>query len=229
MKKTLYVTGIFVLCIFFSCIKETKIDREKIGNCTDGVRNQGEEDVDCGQPCTPCMSCEDGIKNGGETGIDCGGSCMSCAPSCSLSPSSHEYTLFPPGISFSVSDNGSASGYFNPNQSEIEINFNSDPIMNSMTIYLKSGYNPLNFLSLNETMILRTVDNMSGTISSNNQVKIQYWGDIGFDSFYGSIKSGEAVYLTKVSATNLQVRCCGITGASSTSGNDKFSINVITP
>ncbi len=49
--------------------------------CYDHIKNQGEEGVDCGGPCSPCPSCHDGIKNQGEEGIDCGGPCLPC-PSC---------------------------------------------------------------------------------------------------------------------------------------------------
>lgn len=56
-------------------------------SCDDGLRNQGEEDVDCGGPCSPCPpkpTCEDGIQNQGEEQIDCGGPCVACArkPTC---------------------------------------------------------------------------------------------------------------------------------------------------
>jgi|GEM_PF-5023549 len=75
-------------------------------NCSDGIRNQGETDIDCGGPCPPCEegrgclrnvnclsgfcfkgicttpTCDDGIKNQGETGIDCGGPCLPCRPIC---------------------------------------------------------------------------------------------------------------------------------------------------
>ncbi|HVJ21963.1 MAG TPA: carbohydrate-binding protein [Polyangiaceae bacterium] len=49
------------------------------GTCSDGVKNQTETGVDCGGPCSPCISCSDGVKNGNETGVDCGGSCAACA------------------------------------------------------------------------------------------------------------------------------------------------------
>ncbi|MBK9256028.1 MAG: T9SS type A sorting domain-containing protein [Saprospiraceae bacterium] len=54
-----------------------------IGNCSDGIRNNGEDDVDCGGPCPPCAGilphpCFDGILNGNETAIDCGGDCLPC-------------------------------------------------------------------------------------------------------------------------------------------------------
>ncbi len=47
--------------------------------CFDGIRNQGEDDVDCGGPCVPCPTCRDGIMNQGEEGVDCGGPCPACA------------------------------------------------------------------------------------------------------------------------------------------------------
>jgi hypothetical protein len=49
--------------------------------CFDGIKNQGEEGIDCGGPCEPCATCFDGIKNQGEEGIDCGGPCEPC-PTC---------------------------------------------------------------------------------------------------------------------------------------------------
>ncbi len=49
--------------------------------CYDGIRNQGEEGIDCGGPCPPCPTCYDGIQNQGEEGIDCGGPCPPC-PTC---------------------------------------------------------------------------------------------------------------------------------------------------
>ncbi|GGW47223.1 hypothetical protein [Arenibacter certesii] len=53
---------------------------DAIATCNDGIRNQGEKDIDCGGPnCQPCIdeiaTCNDGIQNGNETGIDIGGSC----------------------------------------------------------------------------------------------------------------------------------------------------------
>lgn len=53
---------------------------EPIATCNDGIRNQGEKEIDCGGPnCQPCTTavatCNDGIQNGDETGIDIGGSC----------------------------------------------------------------------------------------------------------------------------------------------------------
>jgi hypothetical protein len=54
---------------------------EYIPTCFDGIKNQGEEGVDCGGPCPPCEvipTCFDGIKNQGEEGVDCGGPCKPC-------------------------------------------------------------------------------------------------------------------------------------------------------
>ncbi|MBW2996792.1 cadherin-like domain-containing protein [Candidatus Woesearchaeota archaeon] len=51
---------------------------EYVPTCHDRIRNQGEEGVDCGGPCSACGTCEDGILNRGEIGIDCGGPCPSC-------------------------------------------------------------------------------------------------------------------------------------------------------
>jgi len=50
--------------------------------CSDGIKNQGETDTDCGGPCRKCISCTDGIKNQGETDTDCGGPCKPCKKEC---------------------------------------------------------------------------------------------------------------------------------------------------
>lgn len=73
-------------------------------DCSDGIANGSETDVDCGGgECPPCAdglqcfvasdcqsmvcnasnlcatpSCSDGVQNGGETGVDCGGPCPLC-------------------------------------------------------------------------------------------------------------------------------------------------------
>jgi hypothetical protein len=51
--------------------------------CEDGIKNchggKCEFLVDCGGPCTACSTCSDGIRNQGEDEIDCGGPCpISC-------------------------------------------------------------------------------------------------------------------------------------------------------
>jgi len=51
--------------------------------CFDGIMNQGEEGVDCGGPCDiACPTCFDGIMNQGEEGVDCGGPCAAICPTC---------------------------------------------------------------------------------------------------------------------------------------------------
>ena len=46
--------------------------------CYDNIKNQDEEEIDCGGPCKACASCSDRIKNQNEEGIDCGGPCPPC-------------------------------------------------------------------------------------------------------------------------------------------------------
>lgn len=49
-------------------------------NCFDGIKNCHSDLceilIDCGGPCFPCSSCSDGIQNQGEEEIDCGGPCL---------------------------------------------------------------------------------------------------------------------------------------------------------
>jgi len=53
-----------------------------IPSCSDGIKNCHDDAcellVDCGGPCLPCSSCSDGIQNQGEDDIDCGGPCPIC-------------------------------------------------------------------------------------------------------------------------------------------------------
>ena len=69
---------IILLAALSSCSKTI----DNTGTCTDGVRNQGEQGIDCGGPCPgTCANCADGIMNQGETSVDCGGPCDPCYPS----------------------------------------------------------------------------------------------------------------------------------------------------
>jgi hypothetical protein len=62
---------------FLSCSKTI----DNTGTCTDGILNQGEQNIDCGGPCPNyCESCADGIRNQGEEAVDCGGPCDPCYP-----------------------------------------------------------------------------------------------------------------------------------------------------
>lgn len=64
-----------------------------MGTCTDGIKNQGEFEVDCGGPCPAlCPSCADGIRNQNETAVDCGGSCDPCYPRMSATVD-HQYWI----------------------------------------------------------------------------------------------------------------------------------------
>jgi len=54
-------------------------------SCTDGIKNCHDDSceflTDCGGPCDPCPTCSDGIQNQGEENIDCGGPCpWQCPP-----------------------------------------------------------------------------------------------------------------------------------------------------
>jgi hypothetical protein len=61
-------------------------EKEPEPTCSDGIKNQGEADVDCGGPCSSCAepeaveTCFDSIQNQGEEGIDCGGPCSRICP-----------------------------------------------------------------------------------------------------------------------------------------------------
>ncbi len=54
----------------------------KYPDCHDGIKNCHDENceimVDCGGPCSPCLSCSDKIQNQGEEEVDCGGPCKPC-------------------------------------------------------------------------------------------------------------------------------------------------------
>jgi len=89
MKKILLLFVVALLMIS-GCKTEEEpvkpvipVEKEPVlkATCSDGIKNQGEEDIDCGGPCKVCPGCEDGIMNLGEEGIDCGGPCGPC-PSC---------------------------------------------------------------------------------------------------------------------------------------------------
>jgi len=50
----------------------------RVHPCYNGVQDVGEDGVDCGGQCEPCMTCSDGVMNQGEDGVDCGGPCPPC-------------------------------------------------------------------------------------------------------------------------------------------------------
>lgn len=57
--------------------------------CTNGIKDGNETNIDCGGSCPPCnpviisvAHCTNGVLDIGETGIDCGGPCPPCLASC---------------------------------------------------------------------------------------------------------------------------------------------------
>jgi hypothetical protein len=89
--KNLFVIFIVLLFVFGCTQKEPEpvvtadpepepVQTVKM-TCNDDIKNQGEEDIDCGGPCDACATCSDGVKNQGEKDIDCGGPCDAC-PTC---------------------------------------------------------------------------------------------------------------------------------------------------
>jgi alpha-tubulin suppressor-like RCC1 family protein len=91
------------LSLCWGCRASDQAVRNSVAaTCSDGVVNQGEVDVDCGDPCTPCadgltcgaavdclsgvcsqsvcqaVACDDATQNGDETDVDCGGVCAPC-------------------------------------------------------------------------------------------------------------------------------------------------------
>jgi hypothetical protein len=69
------------LILLFFVITSCSETIDNTGTCSDGVKNQGEQGIDCGGPCPgACPSCADGIMNQGETAVDCGGPCDPCYP-----------------------------------------------------------------------------------------------------------------------------------------------------
>jgi hypothetical protein len=66
MKNLLLLVA--VVALICSCQK---------ASCTDGKKNGGEEQTDCGGSCTPCCN-YNGIQDGVEEGIDCGANCDPC-------------------------------------------------------------------------------------------------------------------------------------------------------
>ncbi len=80
-KSLAFYTLALASILILSCTTDDQPPiADAIATCNDGIRNQGEQGVDCGGPnCQPCpdeiATCNDGIQNGDETGVDIGGSC----------------------------------------------------------------------------------------------------------------------------------------------------------
>ncbi|MGB1204488.1 MAG: DUF6252 family protein [Chitinophagales bacterium] len=71
---------VLITVLFFSLFMFSNCSNS--ASCTDGIQNQGERGIDCGDDaglCPACSDCTNGIKDGGEEGIDCGGpNCDPC-------------------------------------------------------------------------------------------------------------------------------------------------------
>lgn len=216
-----YSIALFVMLVSLSC-KRPEFDKNKYGNCTDGIQNQNEENTDCGGYCMPCASCDDGVKNSGETGIDCGTNCISCSPACNITPSTCSYTLYPAGFTGSVSNTSSSSGgFYASSQNYIDLSF-SGGYISSMKINLYPGFNPLTYIPLNETMIFKTINYTGSTITAINKVTVNYNGSFGFSALYGSLDAGQVIYMTRISNNSLRIRFCDLQ-----EGNQRFSLNTI--
>jgi len=220
--------GVFLsllcLTLFISC-GPTKFDKEKYGNCSDGLRNQNEEGVDCGGHCLPCSSCNDGEKNQGEAGIDCGGQCISCQPACTIPSSSVEYTLHPNSSSQDFKDNSDFTyAYFNKNSSDLGFDFTGS-IMREVNIVFLSGFNPFDNIALNETMVFTTIeDDNFVTVSKKSQIKASYRAYVGINYYNGSFLKDQAIHFSRISDTQILVRFCDLVGDRD---NDRLSMNAI--
>jgi hypothetical protein len=225
MKKIvcLFFTFSALLVGIYSC-KEQAFDKNKFGNCTNNIKDQNEEEKDCGGVCLPCSSCNDGIQNSNETGIDCGGSCISCAPPCTLTSATMNYTYFPQGFTSSTSNVSPvySIGYYAIND-RISVSFSgsSGGIFTYLNLELRNDFNPLNALAINQTMVLETLS-YGSTISKDSQTIITFGGNFALSSFNGVMDGNQRVYVTKVSNTNLQVRFCNMKA-----GNNIFFLNAI--
>lgn len=220
----LLISILFFSFLFSSC-GNTKVDKTKYGNCSDGLANQNEEGVDCGGYCLPCANCNDGVKNAGETGIDCGGPCTSCSPNCTLTPGTVEYTLFPQEFpnGYSNSQNTSGTGYYSPSNSEISIGFSSG-VLSALKIEFKTGFNPLDSaaIPLNQTMVFKTLDNSAFNISQNSTVKASFNGNINFSSYNRGINRDQLIYISKFADKKVSVRLCNLIA-----NKDTISLNAI--
>lgn len=78
MKKAIVL--LMLAFISINCNKENE--------CSNGVKDGDEVDIDCGGRCGECPNCLDGIKNYREIGIDCGSNCKPCKNTWEILPAS---------------------------------------------------------------------------------------------------------------------------------------------
>ena len=223
-RQLFFTFLIICFSMFIVSCGSTMFDKEKYGNCSDEVQNQNEEGVDCGGHCLPCADCIDGEKNAGETGIDCGGSCVPCALECATPSSTAEYSLHPQSSSSVLIDESSTNySFYNQNTSTIRIDFNSG-FLNDITLIFQENFNPFNYIPLNETMVVTTtIYDSFNKVKKKSQVAASYRAYLGLNYYTGNIQSGQSIYLTKISATEIHARFCNVTGSNA----DELSMNAI--
>lgn len=224
-KQFMYSFLIATAIVFcFTTCKPEKFDRNKYGNCADNIKNQNEQDVDCGGRCLPCGSCDDGIKNSGESGIDCGGRCVSCIPACSTNPGVVSFTLFPDAFPSGFKDGSAFTyNYFNKSSYQLDINFTGSAIK-GITIQFQKDFYPFDVIDLNETMVFTTIGYSNFTISKRSNVIATYRTTFDLGSYTGTFKQDQSIHFTRISDETIQVRFCNLVG-----GNDKdeASLNVV--
>ncbi len=198
----LIITAMFL--VMANCNKPTIIDKEKVGNCADGIQNQGEKGVDCGGPCRSCATCDDGIKNQNETGIDCGGPCLSCLPSCSLTSATFDYTITASGSSSLY------TGLFSSSLSQIDLTPGGFSPVTGIRIEFVQNFNVMSYIPLNETMVFSTSNSSSLDYTHIQKVRVLFFYNIGFNGYSDLIDWGQNVYITKISSTSLRVQFCNL-------------------
>jgi hypothetical protein len=217
LKFLFFIAGV-ILCFQFAGCRE-KFDKSLYGNCSDGIQNQKEQQVDCGGQCMPCMSCDDGMKNGTETGIDCGGACQSCTAPCTLPAETITYTLgSQSSFAYTNSQPLYGKGFYSGSSIAIDFSGGGSTGLTRMTLTFSSDFNPIAALALGQTMVFKTVTD-GFSISKRSSVKIDYRGNFGFSGFGGVINSGQAVYMTKKNSSDVDLKFCSLAA-----GRDTLSL-----
>jgi len=225
---------IFAASVFYvSCKHAHPLDKDfkgnPLGNCFDGVKNQNETSIDCGGVCTACASCNDGVQNSGETGIDCGGStCTTCAPpsspnSCSTLNNqsvinmggTSNAALYGAYLNTSSPSHGVATIHIDlytnsHNISSYDIDFAAQDFANmavgTQRVYTTVGYNDASSMNAGQTFVMIT--------------------QTGFSYAQYSSKSGQYIYIKKISASLTQVWFCGLYTEETTSPQNTYNFSV---
>ncbi len=210
MRSTLttIITAVTLSFAVLSC--DHPLDKDEIGNCTDGLQNQYEDGVDCGGPCLPCASCEDGIQNGGETGIDCGGACLSCVPTCSLQTGKLTYTIHPQGFSspFDETQPLSYDGYLSVNTIDFTIGQSASSVFKKISVTLNKDLDLKTLLSVNQTAVFTTTQDIFAGDVSKGQINVEIRGSLGFSSYNQELNRNQKVFITRLSNTKFELQFC---------------------